>query len=95
MIRLAVRWPGPYKVFNECETYLVILLDLTKLQVLVSPVSASLLVFTIIEPSELGVRGLERIIYNEFTTIIHHACMKSNREWRSDTLLLLRTRSSL
>ena len=47
------------------ETYLVILLDLAELQVLISPVSASLLVFTIIEPSELGVRGLNNeIIYN-------------------------------
>ena len=48
------------------ETYLVILLDLAELQVLVSPVSAGLLVFTIIEPRELGVRGLNNeIIYNE------------------------------
>ena len=48
------------------ETYLVILLDLAELQVLVSPVSASLLVFTIIEPRELSVRGLNNeIIYNE------------------------------
>ena len=47
------------------ETYLVILLDLAELEVLVSPVSAGLLVFTIIEPRELGVRGLNNeIIYN-------------------------------
>ena len=51
------------------ETYLVILLDLAELQVLVSPVPAGLLVFTIIEPRELGVRGLNivnnEIIYNK------------------------------
>lgn len=48
------------------ETYLVILLDLAELQVLVSPVPAGLLVFTIIEPRELGVRGLNNeIIYNK------------------------------